>query len=355
MSQFIVVSTVDFTDQDELLDLPPPMSRSEVENMTLAQKRMAAMIMEGKDVATAAVESGAVSKEAEDVEMQMSDDEAEEVTKRVEQTSKASQDAKLAVGANGPIKVCRLASPLIHSLASVLNVLCRRQIRKDYVPKSQRAKKVVTTACRVCGQQIPESEMAEHVRIELLDPRWKEKQMEADSKRSASNMLLAGTDVASSLRSIAAKRTDIFSATLEDEARRRAKEEEERIRKREREKVVWDGHTASAISTAERFQSGANFDEQIAAIHRAKGLTATESNIGPKMGTAPDGQSSGPAPNFFSAPGSFSGATLSAAANPQAQSQQQPDPAQIQQQQPQYQYNPYQQQMYPKLSPLLLF
>lgn len=270
------------------------MSRSEVENMTLAQKKMAAMIMEGKDVATAAIESGAVSREAEAAEMEMSDDEAEALTKRVDQTTKAAIETRATAGQNGgPIK-----------------------IRKDYVPKSQRAKKVATTECRICGQQIPESEMAEHVRIELLDPRWKEKQMEADAKRSAANVLHEGTDVAQSLRQIASKRQDIFSANAEDEAPRKAREEEERVRKREREKIVWDGHTASAISTAERFQTGADLSAQIAAIHKAKGLTAQESNIGPKIG---DGDSAAQ-PNFISAPGSFRGATLSAAANPQAQS-----------------------------------
>ncbi|KAI8456244.1 Pre-mRNA splicing factor PRP21 like protein-domain-containing protein, partial [Phakopsora pachyrhizi] len=35
---FIVVSTVEFTENDEVIDLPPPMSISEVENMTIAQK-----------------------------------------------------------------------------------------------------------------------------------------------------------------------------------------------------------------------------------------------------------------------------------------------------------------------------
>lgn len=96
MLQFIVVATIDFTDNDQILDLPPPMSRSEVENMTMAQKKMAAMIMEGKDAATAAVESGAVSREAEEAEMDMSGDEADQLTKRVLDASKAPQEAKVA-------------------------------------------------------------------------------------------------------------------------------------------------------------------------------------------------------------------------------------------------------------------
>lgn len=46
-----MVSTVEFTESDKegLIELPPPMSLNEVENMTIAQKKMAAMIMEGKE------------------------------------------------------------------------------------------------------------------------------------------------------------------------------------------------------------------------------------------------------------------------------------------------------------------
>lgn len=201
--------------------------------------------------------------------------------------------------------------------------------------------------------------MEEHVRIELLDPRWKERQMAADAKRTASNMVAAGTDVSASLRQIASKRTDIFATTQEEEARRRKAEEEEQARKREREKVVWDGYTSSALQTAERFQSGANLDQQIAALHKAKGLTAIESNIGPRRTDGPpasaaEAAASGP---FINAPGTFSGATLSAAPNPQAQAVPQLPPQQQQhQQQPQYNAYPqyggfqqgYPQQGYPQ-------
>ena len=62
--------------------------------MTLAQKKMAAMIMEGKDVATAAVESGVISQEAEEAEMQMSDDEADAVVQKVEQSRGLQSEAR---------------------------------------------------------------------------------------------------------------------------------------------------------------------------------------------------------------------------------------------------------------------
>lgn len=40
---FVVVETVEFTAEDEKMNLPPPMSLSELENMSLAQRRMASL------------------------------------------------------------------------------------------------------------------------------------------------------------------------------------------------------------------------------------------------------------------------------------------------------------------------
>lgn len=81
--------------------------------------------------------------------------------------------------------------------------------------------------------------------------------------------LLTGADVVSSLKQLARTRVDLFDT---DEEKRRREEEEEVARRKEREKVVWDGHTASKANTLDKFQTNVNFDEQIAAIHKAKGL-----------------------------------------------------------------------------------
>lgn len=44
------------------------------------------------------------------------------------------------------------------------------------------------------------------------------------------------------------------------------------LRRKERERGVWDGHTASKATTQDKYATNVNFDEQIAAIHKAKGL-----------------------------------------------------------------------------------
>ena len=155
-------------------------------------------------------------------------------------------------------------------------------------------------------------------------------------------MLGTGADVTASLRNLARKRTDIFTAPGMSEAeKRKAAEEEAKRKAKEREAVVWDGHVASGEMTTSRFQTGANFDEQIKAIHRAKGLTADgQSGTAPKIGPAGPGEVAdiGAEPAFNPLMPA-NGSTLSAAPqagliNQNAPSQYNPY-AQMQQQQPQ--------------------
>lgn len=133
---YAIVQTIEFTAADAASELPPPMSVQEVENMTLAQKRMAAMIMEttAEDVEAHRARQAAAEAEAaaavgnagapaeDDTEMDESDDEDKEVMlrKRREdeerqrelERARAIQASSLEAG--GPMK-----------------------IRTDYVPKCE--------------------------------------------------------------------------------------------------------------------------------------------------------------------------------------------------------------------------
>ena len=109
------------------------------------------------------------------------------------------------------------------------------------------------------------------MRIELLDPRWKSQRDVLEARKAQASELQRGANVVSSLKNLARTRTDIFGAEA-DEERRKVEEEEERLKRKEREKVAWDGHTATKANTLDKFSTNVNFDEQITAIHRAKGL-----------------------------------------------------------------------------------
>lgn len=249
--------------------------------MTLAQKRMAAMIMENTadDVEAhrakqAAEEAGAALAASNDSAMDVVDEAQEAAERRKRDETDRARDVERARALQ----------------ASSMNTSGPVKIRTDYVPKGTQFLFVTLlhgtqfsipvgvknahasmATCPNCNQQIPVDQLQEHMRIELLDPRWKEQRDVLESRKAQASELQRGADVSSSLRNLARTRTDIFGAEA-DEERRKKEEELEREKRKEREKVVWDGHTASKAGTLDKYSTQVNFDEQIAAIHRAKGL-----------------------------------------------------------------------------------
>jgi splicing factor 3A subunit 1 len=225
---FVVVETVEFTDADEQADLPAPMSLSELENMSLAQKRLAAMPAEAMPTP---------QQTQDDVDMDQSDEE-----EQIEPTPAAPVMPKIP-DTSAPIK-----------------------IRTDYKPKlygTTGKTAVATELCPRCGEAIPVAEMAEHMRIELLDPKWKEQKMAMEAKQRDSNLLQEGNDVAKILKNISGLRPDIFGSDDAD-ANKRIREFEEEAKKKER--VIWDGHTATMGLVNQRAQK-TSIEDQIAQMH----------------------------------------------------------------------------------------
>ncbi|KAH7107417.1 Pre-mRNA splicing factor PRP21 like protein-domain-containing protein [Auriculariales sp. MPI-PUGE-AT-0066] len=282
---YVIVQTIEFTAADATSDLPVPMTIAEMENMTLSQKRMAAMITEtaaddidalrsaqtgtptlipgavGSAAGVAAAEPG-MGFELQDAEARQRKRKEEE--ERARELEKAKQIQNSTLDAAGPMK-----------------------IRENYQPKLGRKDKVgvTMTECQICGQQVPTDEIQEHMRIELLDPKWKQQRDMLEARKAQASELQKGADVSAAFKGLARARIDIFGDEHDEEARDREIREQEAAAK-QREKNVWDGHTASKLSTLEKYQSSVNFDEQIAAIHRAKGLTNEVSSIGPGIGPA---------------------------------------------------------------------
>lgn len=259
---FVVAGTVELTETDAHIDLPPPMSLREMENMSMAQKRMAAMIAEvegGTDEPDASLGAplGIAREDGDgdgdgDVEMEM--DDSDEETPTVQRTN----------ASNGPMK-----------------------IRKDYQPKSLAERKAAvtpqSTICPVCKTAVPLDQMDEHVKYELLNPHYREQRRELESKKAEQNALMEGADPSRFLKQFAGRRTDIFGSAAEEEAQRRREEEEARKRK-EREKLVWDGHAASRVETANAFNRPEQLQEEAQHIQKKFKTDQEKVYIGPQMG-----------------------------------------------------------------------
>jgi splicing factor 3A subunit 1 len=93
------------------------------------------------------------------------------------------------------------------------------KIRKDYKgpsadthgAKKQGAQVVVDP---ITGQEIRLDEVQEHMKVQLMDPLWKEKKQLEESKRKVATSLDSGDSIAKNLSRLSKKRSDIF---MEDE------------------------------------------------------------------------------------------------------------------------------------------
>ncbi|KDN44145.1 hypothetical protein K437DRAFT_248024 [Tilletiaria anomala UBC 951] len=247
---FVIVQTVELTENDMHIDLPLPMSIRDVENMTLAQKKLASMIVETDQQPGTADDA----MEMESGDEEGSDDRKAEDFIQVVKSTRA-----------GDIKV-----------------------RKNYQPKVLGQRQTAATAsvgftsCPVCGQQVPLNEMDEHVRIELLNPQFRDQRRDLEARQAQHKALQSGADPVNALRQYAGARTDIFGAEVDEQARAKREEEEQRLR-RERERLAYDGHLASRTTVKDRAQKASMSDEAVRAREQAQRQAAQVPVIGPQI------------------------------------------------------------------------
>ncbi|KAJ3346136.1 SF3a splicing factor complex subunit [Kappamyces sp. JEL0680] len=206
---FVVVETIEFLETDARAVLPQPMVLMELKSMTLEQRK-ALMKFDVDQNAAADGEEDMDVDDGEDMDM-----------------SEEDQPAP------APAQPAADAAPA----------------RNTYVPKVGRhAKSQVTQVCPVCNATVKVSEMQEHVRIELQDPRYREKRAALDAKQMPSNLVAEGDVVAANLKRMTNFRSDIFGSGAAGEATQaqRIAFEADKQKESQRNKVIWDGHAKSA-------------------------------------------------------------------------------------------------------------
>uniref|UniRef100_A0A8C6P0R4 Splicing factor 3a, subunit 1 n=1 Tax=Nothobranchius furzeri TaxID=105023 RepID=A0A8C6P0R4_NOTFU len=270
---FVVVETVDFQ-PNEQGHFPPPTNPEELGARILIQERYEKY------------------GESEEVEMEVeSEDEDDEREGRADgQPSQPDQDTQVQdmdegsddedEGRKAPLPPEKpMPPPLPPTPDQVI-------IRKDYDPKASKPPPSIAVPDEylispITGEKIPASKMQEHMHIGLLDPRWLEQRDRSIRERQTEDEVYApGLDIESSLKQLAERRTDIFGV---EETAIGKKIGEEEIQKPE-EKVTWDGHSGSMARTQQAAQANITLQEQIEAIHKAKGLVGeddTKEKIGP--------------------------------------------------------------------------
>ncbi|KAG6155733.1 hypothetical protein E4U37_000920 [Claviceps purpurea] len=238
---FVVVETITFSEADETANLPPPTNLSELQYASLEDRNKASIsanlrIEEAypdEDLSNTGLAAfqpqpaqplsgysgpnahqspqpgqlpaGQAYSNGQHPQMPPhEDEEARRIQERAEAQARMQQAQSEARGGAPPMK-----------------------IRENYVPRAAQRTATrpgaPTALCPNCKQQIPINELEAHMRIELLDPRWKEQKAAAESRYSAT---ISGAEIAQNLKRLASQRHDLVDATTgqstsEDELARR--------------------------------------------------------------------------------------------------------------------------------------
>lgn len=227
---FVVVETIDFAD-DEDEELPPPMSLEEV----IRRSKVSTM---DEDVVEPSKEDEMDMDEEEiqlvEESMKLASIDEAEVEKSYEVMQSEEQERPLRVVKNW-------------------------KRPEDRVPAERDPTKFVVSP--ITGELIPISEMSEHMRISLIDPKFKE-QKERMFAKIRDTTLAQDDEISRNIVGLARTRPDIFGTT-EEEVSNAVKAEMEKKNDDQPKQVIWDGHSGSMAWTANQAMSqGLNGEDQ---------------------------------------------------------------------------------------------
>ncbi|KAL6961861.1 hypothetical protein U1Q18_013186 [Sarracenia purpurea var. burkii] len=221
---FVVVETIDFAD-DEDEELPAPMTLEEV----IRRSKMSAMVEE--DI----VEPG------KEVEMEMDEEEAQLVEEgmRVASLEESAEEKKNEM------------KPPMEEQEPPMRIVKNWKRPEERIPAERDPTKYVVSP--ITGELIPINEMSEHMRISLIDPKYKE-QKERMFAKIRETTLAQDDEISRNIVGLARTRPDIFGTT-EEEVSNAVKAEIEKKKDEQPKQVIWDGHTGSIGRTASQAMS----------------------------------------------------------------------------------------------------
>uniref|UniRef100_A0A0G4F3Q9 SURP motif domain-containing protein n=1 Tax=Chromera velia CCMP2878 TaxID=1169474 RepID=A0A0G4F3Q9_9ALVE len=239
---FVIVDTIEFTLEDEHGDLGAPIDfsagRRQAVPPSLEAQGRGAVIQRGR--------VAAAGREEEDMEMEMEMEEDVQVMDVDDDTAPpgqqpqkpgaaadedmdAAMDTEGAEGAAAPAAAAAAAAAAasapgapadrprddtIDLPAGVMNMDAVK-IRHDYKRRPVGAKRKAAAGMQICpitGREVRAEEMTEHLRILLLDPKWKEQKDRLLEKAKKESAFAGGSAVENNLAAFVAHRPDLFGS-----------------------------------------------------------------------------------------------------------------------------------------------
>lgn len=225
--EFVIVETIEFTAEDENIPLAAPIdvSTGAPQGAPVPLDAAGAGIMfkeaeiekpkgieedEGQEAAADLEAAAKEKKEREEREAKMEKEERERAQKEREEEERLERERQEAIAAE--------EQPQEEPMEQEEDIPMPQQdsemkVRKDYVRHKKAAAARLMQRCPITGQLIPAEEMSNHLKVLLLDPKWKH-QKDAIVERARKESAFAD-DVEANLAGFVAKRPDLFGSVDE--------------------------------------------------------------------------------------------------------------------------------------------
>ncbi|KAL5965803.1 Splicing factor 3A subunit 1 [Taenia solium] len=181
-------------------------------------------------------------------------------------------------------------------------------IRHDYDPKAAAAHREVTDAQKnqvllispFTGEKIPASQVPKHIRVGLLDPKWLEQRdREIREKREQEHVYAPGALIDSNLKQLAQRRSDIFGVGSEETQIGKTPEEAAGGKQTKSDKLIWDGHAASAEVVTKRAKDYITPEDVRAHYEAEQQMEKERAKIGAQMPSLTPSTAPPPPPPFL--------------------------------------------------------
>eukprot|EP01071_Lankesteria_metandrocarpae_P002801 Lankesteria_metandrocarpae@DN2567_c0_g1_i2.p1 len=244
---FVVVESIEFTADDELADLPPPLDFT-----STGPRSTPAPLAMSTRTTSSVIDKGRMIREDDDMEVDGNEDDAISSERPPAPLPRGIPSAGLPrTGVPQGVHVfeppAALAPPLAPAVpfpadmrvppAPPTTIAADADMDEDtsvlVVSDYKRGtRKRVTAAhtgemqrCPITGQLVPAANMSEHLRILLLDPKWKEQKDKLLVKAKQESALAPEFDVEHNLAQFVVRRPDLFGS-VEDEIHEHTAEDE---------------------------------------------------------------------------------------------------------------------------------
>ncbi|KAJ0974427.1 hypothetical protein J5N97_016392 [Dioscorea zingiberensis] len=235
---FVVVETIEFAD-DEDEELPAPMTLEEV-------------IRRSKFSAVDEEEAMDVGEPGKEVEMEMDEEE-------IQLMEEGMRAARIEENNGGEEKKGEMKASMGDEPEPPMRIVKNWKRPEERMAAERDSTKFVISP--ITGELIPINEMAEHMRISLIDPKYKE-QKERMMAKIRETTLAADDEISRNIVGLARTRPDIFGTT-EEEVSNAVKAEIEKKKDEQPKQVIWDGHSGSIGRTAtQALSQGLPVEEQ---------------------------------------------------------------------------------------------